>query len=671
MVAALFKKPLQQEDVLSYLRQLNGDLDLETVLSLIKYVVPHHMVWSREINDLLSQIFLNDLKNLSQLVSFGASLDSKQSERRIYCEYVKILLLNHDGYLKKYLEQSSKIRFQEQIFRKLFAGSTVYNFLADTVDVTTYIKKLCDELKLVISEPMSVKEMDIMSSFISSFVSFHKLFVPAELFSTVFLTDQTSFESFLNIMSRASLLSKRKVISGAMLRYLESKCTPDTFLSILAILKRSEIESIIDSDEIYNFTYISFQELIISLLLLPKITELIKYLLTKFIRIDTQTDEKTCTLFVLILKKYTTDEQKEYICHLDTFLNAVTKRLSEKDRIIRERTMFIAKLASKDQIQYDSDFTIDIDSFVTTTNIFDKRIEWDKLNASTMPKQVSQVGNKSNHIITLDKLSIEDSDDEEEEGDDDDNGYVFMKDLATAFEKQTVPHKVKLLKNVIRLVRQKKDFQTEVNYFAPQLLSSIALLNNDISEKQFEEYRVNALVSIIVIVPDNIKKLYEILFNSELSLQQRMSLLLSVSMASRELRGYKDEQILKPEYDFPTAKLPWHNDAKQKTIQEIHQTSLVGPGKTVWKSKKLLQSHEQILNRFRDYASKFFYPLANGWLNGIKMGTFDKLFKMYYLNTLRTVYECANPVHDYETMTITMHQILDDASAQDIPLEIQ
>ncbi|KAL3230722.1 Telomere length regulation protein TEL2 [Nakaseomyces bracarensis] len=684
-VAQLLKRPdLQEQDVLSVLRKVSddlADLDLEGLLAIIKYVVPHYMVWSDEINSLLNGIFLQSLKNISQLISFGASMDPKVSERRIYCGYTKSLILQKVGYLKNYITESGETNVIEQLLRRLFVGSTIYNFLSGDIDVITYINKICAELALVIQAPLSEDDLSVVGKFIGSFINFHGVFVPSELFSSVLLKDQISFDSFVQIMSKSSLLTRRRVISGAMLKYLESKCTPETFLSILVILRRTEIYNLIDNDELYKLKLIYLQELVISTLLIPKVTSLINYLLAKFSKIDGQTDEKTCTLLTLVLKKYSTDEQKEYICHSDIFLTAVTKRLSEKDRLVRERTMYIAKLTSKDQIQYESDFVIETDSFISTTTTSDDTIDWDSLNSDIRYQHLINT-QKSDQVVNLEKLSLDDSDDEEEDDDDDVNTigngeYVFIKDLAAAFAKNNVTQKVKLFKNVIKLVRRKRDFQTEVNYFAPSLISGVAIMNNDADEKQFEEYRVNALVSIIVVVPDNINKLYDILFNSELSLQQRMSILASVSMSSRELRGYNDEHILKPEFDFPSERLPWDlsDQTSHLQIKDISQndqsSSLIGPGKPVWKSKKLLQGNEKPTNRFRDYASKFFYPLANGWLNGIDMGTFDKLFKMYYLNTLKIVYDCSNPVNDYETMTVTLQQIIEDATAQDIPLEIK
>ena len=91
--------------------------------------------------------------------------------------------------------------------------------------------------------------------------------------------------------------------------------------------------------------------------------------------------------------------------------------------------------------------------------------------------------------------------------------------------------------------------------------------------------------------------------------------------------------------------------------------------KTVWKSKKLGKDQEKgTQNRFRKHSSLFFYPLAHGWLNGIDVGTYNQLFKSHYLTTLRIIYSCANPVHDFEYMTELMDHIISSAIEEGIPL---
>lgn len=280
----------------------------------------------------------------------------------------------------------------------------------------------------------------------------------------------------------------------------------------------------------------------------------------------------------------------------------------------------------------------------------------------------------SGHVQSL-TLDCSDSDDEDENDEREIvKRIVFLKDLMKEYEKTGESRKaplIPLLKQTVKLIRQKADFQLEVGYYAQGILSSIVCLNNEFDEPLFEQWRINALASILVVLPEKVSGAINILFNSELSLQQRMSLLSALGLSARELRGLDDPTIVKPKFDFPTNRLPWddqsHHNSRLVEVQE--STSMIKKTKTVWKSRKLGKDREKgTQNRFRKYAGLFFYPLAHGWLNGIDVGTYNQLFKSHYLTTLRIIYSCANPVHDFESMTELMNHIISSAIEEGIPL---
>ncbi|KAG0667743.1 telomere binding protein [Maudiozyma exigua] len=274
-----------------------------------------------------------------------------------------------------------------------------------------------------------------------------------------------------------------------------------------------------------------------------------------------------------------------------------------------------------------------------------------------------------------------DSDDEDDELEQEILDIVFLKDLLemyVKFGRGTSGDQIPLLKRTTQLVRQKESLPLEVNYYAPPLLTHISSINNNREEEGFEQSRINALVAILVVIPEHVESLYKILFNSELSIQQRISLLSSLALSARELRGLDDKQIHKPHYDFPSQRLPWddgHSAVKQ--IEEIPVLDKItgfgiSEGTTVWKSQKLAiqdkMNSGQHKNRFRSVASSYFYPLVHGWKNGINLGSFDQLFKSHYVSTLRIIHNCAYPVHDFETMTYELDQIITEAQAQGIPI---
>lgn len=223
----------------------------------------------------------------------------------------------------------------------------------------------------------------------------------------------------------------------------------------------------------------------------------------------------------------------------------------------------------------------------------------------------------------------------------------------------------------MKLIRQKKDFPTEVGFYSVSLLTNISALSNTFDEKGFEEWKVNAIVSILVICPEKIIDLYHILFSNELSIQQRMIILTAASLSARELRGLQDDIVIKPKYDFPTERLPWDKPIKQQPLaNKIQDVTDIVSEQTVWRSRKLdTITTTKKENRFRKHATQFFYPLAHAWLNGIDLGSFDRLFKKHYIDVLRMVLTCSTPHYELDSMKSLMYQIIEDAVKHGIPID--
>lgn len=86
---------------------------------------------------------------------------------------------------------------------------------------------------------------------------------------------------------------------------------------------------------------------------------LFQQILPIFEEIDISIDQEVAEMLVLILNNLS-DDSKRHISHDPISLNFVTKRLHSEDRLVRERTMFVAKQVTNNEIKYDSDFKIDI-----------------------------------------------------------------------------------------------------------------------------------------------------------------------------------------------------------------------------------------------------------------------------------------------------------------------
>lgn len=650
--------------------------NIDVILTVIKYVVSHHQVMPKSVILKLNWFFAHSLIGFSQLIKFGSDIDAKQSEQLIYIEYVTQFLKSSTTYLQNYLIECTENRTKELILKRTFTGSTVFNFVKGKLNPLEYIELLNNQLVFALDK-LDSRSGDFhkyLGNYIASLCDFHNIFAPDVILSKTFLINQERLETLSLLMKKTSEYTRYKIGIKYLLPYLDKVCSDTNAQLVHHILGTLGIGKLILVQDIFRLNSFTLQKIIFAILDSKKIDSVMNFLLMKFHSIEYESDKNTCQLIVTILKNHLNDSGKIKVCHSDQFLNAITKRLSDQDKIIRERSMYIAKIASNHKIDYESDFTIDIGKSIAHDNYEVPESDWslilnsDNSNVNTNSSDT----NISTSTHALEALNLDDSDDEEDE-EGDQLKYVFLKDLTAALENKSQRGLTNILKNTVKLVRQKKLFRSEVAYYAGAMIRNIVILNNDLDEKQFEELRVNALVSILVVVPEKIDELWKMLFTAELSLQQRLSLLLSVSMSARELRGYDDKQILKPQFDFPTSMLPWDRRQENNRIEEIDDNGSdnTSGGKVLWKSSKLTKNTEEINNRFREYASKFFYPLANGWLNGIDLGTFDKLFKTYYLSTLKTVYNCAYPVHGFEDMTTTMDTILQDAVNNNIPLELQ
>lgn len=663
-------------DVLVELAAQPEPIGLVEIMAITKVIIPVYPSLKMETREVLHGLISNSYNFFAQLVSFTLSIPSDQSESAIYKEVIKNVLTFQPSCFNNYVVQFTKTKTEKKNLKALFFGSKVYNVLSSEVDIIWYLERLRNQWQFGFEYNRyspSIYEDSMFAEFLVSLLVLHPILAVDSMFTQLFLTNDENFQIFKTITLNATLLDQQRLINTFFLPYLDINVNETNYKTVFLILKQFPLQRIVDLNIIMGLKSLILQELVIRLLPKALNSRMTLQLMRKFG--DGVEDENICNLIVIVLNYQMDKSHRDAISQNSEFLDAVTSRLKHKDHIFRERTMYIAKLVSNGELEYESDFTIEIPHLDLTED--DTHINYGALQ-NTKRKQRS-----SNEVSTLASSATEltlqdDSDDDDYDSDDDSSrDIVFLKDLVKKYEslddKRRTRH-VPLLKLTVKLFRQKKDFPLEVAYYSSSLLSSIACLNNILDEARFEEWRINALVSIVVITPDKVTSLLKILFTSELSLQQRMSILSSLGLSARELRGHDDKSIVKPKFDFPTNRLPWDNN-KEQLIENLEvnkgaESHLIKSTKTVWRSKKLETNRSMgNENNFRLYCRLFFYPLAHAWLNGIDLGTYDELFKNHYLMTLGIVYRCAYPVHDYESMTQLMQQIAMQASQQGIRIE--
>ncbi|CAL9737549.1 telomere length regulation protein Tel2p [Monosporozyma servazzii] len=681
-------------------------LTLEDKLIIIKYLLPLTPSLPKSMLKNVYKLFNTDITLLGQLVRFVQGLKQADKEKGLFQEFIIRYISTTHSILYDYIISlpMKDSTFQRNSIKGLFFGSQIFNLLYDekgkftVLNYITIITKQWEFLFDEVSKSPTFQHWNYIAGFLTSLLSFHPKYTSSNIIDGIILRNSSNFSTFLKILEEGSMLERSRIINNFILVSLEIKCFPENYIVIYKIIKKLfNIRNYsIDPQIIISFKSLEFQEIIIrSITDISENKKLIELLIDLFKEsaiyssaidedVQNEKDDRVTKLLYICLTYNFTPEERLELSHHEKFLDCVTYRLENKSSQMRERTMFLAKFLTDGGLKYESNFEIKLPSINLSDGL--SEINFKLLSEPHMEKlavkennQVSVIANK------ITQISIQDSDDEDSDDEDENDNIgkgrkyiVFLKDLLKEYLNTNQNQRsdlVSLLKQTVKLVRQKSLLPLEVGYYSEELMKNVVALNNNFDEKDFEQWRINSLISLIVVVPDKINDLFQLLFNSDLSLQQRMSILSSIGLAARELRGLDDENVMKLEYNFPSRRLPWDNPGKNQIedISDQQKNNVIAQGTTTWKSKKLELTSAKSSSRkneFRKYANNFFYPLANGWLSGIDLGSFDKVFKVHYINTLRIVYSCANPVHDYESMSQMIEVIIGQAMEQQVPLDI-
>ncbi|SCV04305.1 LAME_0H17392g1_1 [Lachancea meyersii CBS 8951] len=658
----LLKSQPPAEDIKRCLLLLSEEksLSLESAAVIVKYVVPIFPSLPRDIQKELIKVFgchftlVTHTMNLIDMVQ-------KNPEVSIYKAFLMQALSENSSALSNYLGRSQSPS-EIQILKSAFFGSKILSRLGSGVDIVAYVEVLRGQIEYIFEYHHSLNQK-MYAEFLVALLSLHEGLCLDLVFRDVALRNADRFQKFLQVLLSASVLCRNRLFRS-LLKYLDIVISSESAHSAYNLLR-----SIGPVDIQYDLL-IDLKNPLLSVILVHTMSEKQKlshyrYLMGFFRRGNSTEDLATCFLLAIIFE-HLPSEVRQSISSDNMFLDAVTARLSSQHAVVRERTMFLAKQVTNGGLEYESDFEIVIPDFTapeTDTIAFDLLQKTpDSENDSLEPLE----GN-ANIARVLDLTLSKNQSDEE--------GFtiVFLKDLVREFEQEekNKSDRIYLLKATVRLVRQKKDFILEIESYSSQLLTMICVLNNSFEEPQFQEWKINALVSIIVVVPEKITELIQILFGQELSLQQRITILSVMSLAARELRGIDDAFIVKPQTDFPTERLPW--DSPNKPISgETPRSIEASNSHTVWRSRKLdkaAKGNTAPVNRFQRVAPKFFYPLAHGWLNGIDMGVYDEMFKKHYLSTMQLILSAAQPHYEFSSMYALMCSVIEDAIKNGLPLD--
>ncbi|CAH2450151.1 ASTRA complex subunit [Komagataella phaffii CBS 7435] len=403
-----------------------------------------------------------------------------------------------------------------------------------------------------------------------------------------------------------------------------------------------------------------------------------------------------------------------------TFLTTITNRIDSTSLSVRAQGMLLANLVlqnsdsqnkkvfiMKEQDDYESTFFEDLGDELKDSEAFDlvtslvSDVCFPPLQTVSRVEKVTEVTNmtpqNSNlHIVTDDELS------DPEDSDDDDPSVsrkdyptrpVYIKELLQylladekdpkAFDKLEVALKV-----APTLIRQKSHFGDEIKHFTNELLATLVGLSNRFEMENFDQQRTNSIISIIVSNSEHaIKELLNLFLTGDYSLQQRLIILTSFSLAARELKGHQDENVTrsfnKVKTEFASSLLPKHihdqfielehkqnglltfdqhavqqleDDYLNSTVESAEKNLMphgkvlrVSRGLELKKAQKSLQlSKSRQKKFFKLVGPKFFFPLATTWhaLNsqsGFKIGRYSPILTSHFIRTLSLILDTAYP----------------------------
>lgn len=630
-------------------------LKLQFVNVILQHILPVYQSLKTTLRLKIRRVFHSSIGVSNLLNTY------KLTKNDIYLKFMKDLLIDQT-LLVNTIQSAKGNRNELNQIKSLFVGSKIFQTFEGKIEMERYLDLITKQLVEVCKDG----SCDI-SDFICPFLSLHPIDAKFVFFNQ-FFTD-SYFNYAVELYSKMSRLNKRSFLLRYLIPYMERHTTVNNTETVAKILKHFEFSEYEDQAiaRVSESRNADLQQAISVLIKDPKSSFEVLLKLwgnEQFIK-DTPSDiqESTTRELLILLNNVKNSTDSDSIARDRTFLDAITSRISSDDTFYRNLGMMVAKEVTNGEIKFDIEDEIKIQEIPTPD--FNSKINFTDLHINDSMKNLSLSSHK--------ETKIADSDDESELEDDEDQEEVetlFLKDLIKKFNDEKLNSITKLLSHTIKLVRQKATFKLEIEFYSEELISLLVGLINKYEEPNFEELKINSIVSIIVVNPKVVPYIMNLLFTGDYSLQQRMVILSSISLSARELRGLEDEFIDKPQFDFPTRKIEQRHqpqieeiDNGPAKIEEIKEDeNPVGQGTVLRKSSKLTKpkSHTKP-NNFAKLAPKFFYPLANGWIQGINIGNYNQLFMKHYLQTLGLVVEAAHPCHEFEDMATLYNEILENS----------
>lgn len=376
------------------------------------------------------------------------------------------------------------------------------------------------------------------------------------------------------------------------------------------------------------------------------------------------------------------------------FITAISNRLLSLSNRVKSLAIYFAdtlsQYASTEKIFNMSSEIVEVllpaTAISTSDVMFDVEESWEILETPDIVELPSE--ELQDIQLQLEPVTLEDSQDLNMEEEEDDPTLaskpvhvpIYIRDLLeylsvdskshAAYEKQRIA-----LQTAPTLLRQKLKFGSEVSFFAEELLTILAALTNQYDEQDFELLKLNSMIAVVVSSPSVTTHLCQLLLTGDYSLQQRMCLLSSLSLAARELKGYEDESVRQSfsAVSFPSKTLPpalhnqyvsmqetdygyakIENDIQNQLMAEASEEARdeISGGKILRISSSLRKqvrtatvNNDQLMRFNKIVGGQFFFPLLEVWYEsrGIDIGPHTAILTAHFLRTLSMILHTAYP----------------------------
>ena len=387
------------------------------------------------------------------------------------------------------------------------------------------------------------------------------------------------------------------------------------------------------------------------------------------------------------------------------YLNAVSNRLAASSERARFLGMVFGMAVSELVDPPDRKINFDIESnngadgkwYQSLTNIKDTigNIKYlramDAVSSSDPIPKTSEKGGKlptSSKIVEIVEISdeieseVESSDDDlpvyakpdsDQEDEDEDPTLiqrnkavapVYIRDLIAGLRDSENYDRHKLaISTAANLIRRKSNFGTEVSEHIEDLAAKITGLKDTYDIEKFQEQRIQAMVALVVTQPLQMGQWFSVqLFSGDYALSQRASILTALTLAARELAGYREEDAeltgayVANEQLFPSKKLPDKYEKVYKldaapvnAISHQLERTMIKPlateaveeltGPKALKVRTFSSRMEVEKKRKRPITNElakivadgFFFPLVNRWRVNLQLYGDNSAFKTSFL----------------------------------------